>query len=267
MKKLILPIIALFFSATIFAQTAGILTVTYSTKAFSASQNTTVYTIYITNSTGTTLVNTLAFRASNNNTVPTLTPWRTLIGSLNSISTTSIPSSVLYVGSVDGISGATITTWYTGQKVYWGRTNSVASVADGSYKVTFIIEEYTGQGNSLQKSTYSGTFVKGSAASSPTVTASLDFYNLSVAWVPATSTGINDVEKDKLYSLYPNPAVSSIYVSGLDIESIDICSLSAKILLHSNEQNVNISRLPKGVYLAVVYTKSSGLVVKKFQKM
>ena len=161
---------------------------------------------------------------------------------------------------------ATVTnTWITGQSVYWGRTNSVASVLDGSYKVNFIIEEYTGQGNSLQKSTYSGTFVKGAAASNATISASLDFYNLSAAWVPATNTAINNVEADNLYVLYPNPAVSSIYVSGLGIEGIDICTLSAKIIKHSNIQNIDISDLSKGNYLAIVYTKN-GTVVKKFQK-
>jgi hypothetical protein len=72
---------------------------------------------------------------------------------------------------------------------------------------------------------------------------------------------------EKRYTLYPSPAVSSIYVSGLDIERIDICSLSAKILIHTNEQKVNISKLPKGAYLAVVYTKSGNSIVKKFQKM
>ena len=98
-----------------------------------------------------------------------------------------------------------------------------------------------------------------------TGTATTNFTTVSIAWAPV-NTAINDVEMDKYYSLYPSPAVSSIYVSGLDIEGIDICSVSGKILMHSNVQNVSISALPKGVYLAVVYTKA-GTVVKKFQKI
>lgn len=42
--------------------------------------------------------------------------------------------------------------------------------------------------------------------------------------------------------------------------------LLLKILLNSKEQNVNISSLPKGIYIAVIYAKS-GTSVKKIQKI
>jgi len=261
MKKLFLPIFALFFSATIFAQTAGTLTVTYSTKTIS-TQAESFYAIYITNSSSV-LVNTLAYQTSNSHSSASsyLTAWWNLLGGSISSTTTK------YVGSTDGISGATATSFVTGKVVYWGKTTSVATVPDATYTVNFIIGECTSGGSSVQGNIkYSGTFNKGATASNSTVTATTAFYNISLAWAPV-STAINDVEMEKLYTLYPSPAVSSIYVSGVDIESIEICSLSAKILMHSTEQSVNVSELPKGAYLAVVYTKSGGMLVKKFQKI
>ena len=263
MKKLILAILTLFFSATMFGQTAGTLTVTYSTKTIS---NQTEYAdaIYITDSSGA-LVNTLVYQTTNSNSSASgyLTAWWNLIGK-----TTPTATNTKFVGATDGISGASVKSsgWVTAKNVYWGRTTSVASALDGTYTVNFIIVEVTSGGSSVQGNIkYSGTFIKGTTASNSTVTATTAFYNLSLAWAPV-NTAINDVEMDKYYSLYPSPAVSSIYVSGLDIEGIDICSVSGKILMHSNVQNVSISALPKGVYLAVVYTKA-GTVVKKFQKI
>lgn len=170
-----------------------------------------------------------------------------------------------FVGTPDGTTGATFSGAIASKTVYWGNSvamaTAVAALADGSYKVNF---ELVTESNNRRY--YFVIFTKGPATSTPTIPTMTPFTGVSVSWVPA-STAINDVEMEKRYTLYPSPAVSSIYVSGLDIESIDICSLSAKILMHSNEQKVNISKLPKGAYLAVVYTKSGSSIVKKFQKM
>ena len=258
MKKILL-LFVLVSSLSLYSQTAGTLTVTYSTKTIS-TQTYSVYAVYITNSSGA-LINTLAYRTSNGNSSASgdLTVWWNLIG--------KALSGAKFIGAPDGISGATTSNlWYTAQKVYWGNTTSIASVPDGTYTVNFIIAEASSGGSSIQGNIkYTGTFVKGASASSSTVVASLGFLNLSIAWVPATSTAINDVELDKLYSVYPNPAISSIYVSGSDITSIEICSLNGQSLLYSKDQNVNISLLPKENYLALI-TSKSGTVVKKIMK-
>ena len=258
MKKNLLPFILFTCSFSLFSQTAGTLTVTYSTKTIS-SQTYSVYAIYITNSSSA-LVNTLAYRTSNSNSSASsdLSAWWTLIG--------KSLSGDKFVGATDGISGATSNTWYTGQKVYWGKTTSVASVPDGTYTVNFIIAEATSGGGSIQGNIkYSGTFQKGAAISNSTVTATTGFYNLSIAWAPL-NTAINDVEMEKYYNVYPNPAVSSIYVSGSDIKEVEICSLSGQsLMVVRNEQNINISKLPKGNYLAVIRA-TNGTVVKKIQK-
>ena len=190
MKKCFLPLAFLYCSFGLFSQTAGTLTVTYSTKTIT-SQTLYVYAIYLTNSSGA-LVNTLAYKTSNGNSSASadLTTWWNLIG--KTITTTSTK----YIGATDGISGATTSTWLTGQKVYWGRTASVGTVADGTYTVQFLIAEASSGGNSKQGNiSYTGTFVKGPSASNSTVTASTAFFNLSLAWAPV-NTAVNDVEMD-----------------------------------------------------------------------
>ncbi len=257
MRKAILPFVLLLCSFSLFSQTAGTLTVTYSTQKI-ASQTLSVYAVYVTNSSAA-LVNTLAYKTSNGNSSASseLASWWTLIG--------KSLTGAKFIGTVDGISGATTSTWAIGQKVYWGRTASVATVPDGTYTVNFIIGEATSGGGSIVGNViYKGTFVKGTAVSNATVTATSGFSNITLAWAPV-NTAINDVEMDKYYSVYPNPAVSSIFVSGSDVKQVEICSLAGQSLIVSNQQQVNISSLPKGNYLAIIRA-NNGTIVKKIQK-
>ncbi|HEY6914391.1 MAG TPA: T9SS type A sorting domain-containing protein, partial [Paludibacter sp.] len=109
------------------------------------------------------------------------------------------------------------------------------------------------------------SFTKGPVAQTVTPTAVSPISAITLTWTPV-NTAIDNVEFSKLYNVYPNPAVSSVYVTGSDIKEVQICSLAGKILLSSKEQKVNISVLPKGFYLAVIYAKD-GMVVKKIEKL
>lgn len=91
------------------------------------------------------------------------------------------------------------------------------------------------------------------------------FKDVSIVWSPY-NTAVNDVKLETLYSVYPNPAVSSINISGEDVKSVDVCSILGQSLLYSKEKQVNISSLPKGNYLVRIIT-NNGAVVKKIQKM
>ena len=264
MKKLILPLLAFILSITMVAQeqvpsatfgTAGKLTVKW--QILTSPGTDTYLAVYITNSSNQ-LVNTLSYQYGSAEAAQ-LTTFYSLIGSKYST------ASFKFVGSPDGTTGATFTGTIAQKTVYWGNSAtmaaSVAALADGNYNVAFEIVRR----NNL-RNYYTVTFAKGPATSTPTIPAMSYFSGVTVSWVPA-NTAVQNVELQKLYSLYPTQAVSSIYVSGSDIEGMDICSLNGKILLHGNEQQMNISQLPKGAYLAVVYTKSGNMVVKKFQKI
>jgi hypothetical protein len=268
-SKLLKSIILLFAVFQLNAQsnapvstTDGTLTVTFSTNnAGNTSYTEYVADIYITNSANA-LVNTLLYRTSNSNgSGPYLTNWWPLVGKSLTAATTKT--------TADAITGATAksSSFYTNQNVYWGKLASVAADADGLYIVHFEICNVTSGGGGLVKHSYSGSFTKGPANSSAavTTTANTGFSGINLSWVPV-NTAIQDIEMQKLYSVYPNPAINSIYVLGTDITSIDICSLSGKVLIQSNEQSINVSKLPKGAYLAVIYIKT-GKIVKKILKL
>ncbi|MFT3754218.1 MAG: T9SS type A sorting domain-containing protein [Paludibacter sp.] len=231
--------------------TAGTLTVTFSTN------NTSKYSaaIYITNSAGT-LVNTMLYRTSNShNSAQDMSTFWSKIG----LSWSTSPAKLLT--NADAVTGATATSAYTAQKIYWGKNVSIATAVDGTYTVNFEMANYS----PVSRRYTSGTFVKGPAASTTSLTNITGFSAITIEWMPV-STAVDDVEFSKLYNVYPNPAVSSIYAAGNDVEEIQICTLAGKILLSSKVQQVNISKLAKGFYLAVIYAKD-GMVVKKIEKV
>lgn len=231
--------------------TAGTLTVTFSTN------NTNKYAaaIYITNSTGA-LVNTMLYRTSNgDNSAKDMSTYWSKIGSSWSTSAAKL------LTNADAVTGATASSPYTAQKVYWGKNVSISTAADGTYTVNFEMANYS----PVNRRYTSGTFVKGTTASSTTLTDVTGFSAITIAWTPV-NTAIDNVEFSKLYNVYPNPAVSTVYAAGNDIKEVQICTLAGKILLSSKVQQVNISKLAKGFYLAVIYAKD-GMVVKKIEKL
>ena len=213
--------------------------------------------VYITNSSGS-LVNTMLYGTSNgHSSAQDMTTFWSKIGSSWSTSSSKL------LTTADAVTGATATSPYSNQKVYWGKLASISSANDGTYTVNFEMANFS---NDIVSRRYtSGTFVKGATASTTTLPTIVGFTSITIDWAPL-NTALESVEQEKMYSVYPNPALSDIYVSGIDIKGIDICSLSGKLLLNSKVQNLNISSLPKGAYLAVIYTKS-GTVVKKIEKL
>ena len=245
MKKLFLFIFALIFSATMFAQTAGTLTFKVTTVTAGSLSGKHDQAIWITNSTtnsASAFVKTLLGYTGGDKSH--LAKFLVAAGSTPNV--------------VDAVTAATQTA-YGAITSTWNATNvSRVLVADGNYTVWV---EVTDDGTEVSGS---WTFAKGPAAVNTTGTATANLTTISMAWVPV-NTAINDVEMEKYYSVYPNPAISSIYVSGENVKEVQICSLNGQILMTSNEQHVNISSLPKGNYLALITTKN-GSVVKKIQK-
>jgi uncharacterized protein with FMN-binding domain len=169
--------------------------------------------------------------------------------------------------NVDGISGATLSSHAT-RTCYWGKTVSLATVADGTYTVCLEIVDAKNipPVNSTGHKYVTYTFEKGTANSTGTLVGSAQssFSNVSIQWVP-TNTAINNIELSTLYSIYPNPAISNVFVNGPDIQSIDVFTLEGKRVFSSNLQKLNINALKKGTYLLNINT-GKGIVSKKLIK-
>lgn len=97
---------------------------------------------------------------------------------------------------------------------------------------------------------------------------STDFWFLKMKF--STSVGIAELESmNKLVSAYPNPAATKIVVdikslNTETVQSISIMDISGRVVMSKEHplpvQEINIERLPNGIYLLNVYTNNRQLV-------
>jgi hypothetical protein len=138
--------------------------------------------------------------------------------------------------------------------------SAVAALPDGDYKINF---ELVKENNN--RTFTSATFAKGPTTVSPTVSPAIStFTGISIQWTPV-NTAIQNIELATLYSIYPNPATSTVFVNGPDIQSIDVFTLEGKRIFSSNQQKLNIAALKKGTYMLSINT-GKGIVSKKLIK-
>jgi len=225
------------------ANTAGTLTVNVTTKQgnMGGYSPDNIMAIWIVDSNGT-FVKTLLAQA--NTRKADLFKWK------SATSTNNV---------VDAITGATQSS-YGARTCTWNATNvSKTVVADGNYTVWIEVTD-----DAVQGPTTSYTFTKGPTAVNLTPTALTNFTGMSINWVPVAS-GIEEVKLSNLYSVYPNPTKSSIYVNGLDIKEVEILTLAGESIFKTNQQKLNLNSLSTGSYLAKI-TTSKGSFVKKIIK-
>jgi hypothetical protein len=91
-----------------------------------------------------------------------------------------------------------------------------------------------------------------------------NFTDLSLA------TTTNEIVKNSFY-LYPNPVSNTLYVTNADktqtISHLEIISLEGRLLLEQNsisdnEQKVEVSSLPKGIYLCKITANNKTQTIK-----
>ena len=78
--------------------------------------------------------------------------------------------------------------------------------------------------------------------------------------IESASTNIDFIENN--INIHPNPASDFIHVSGINIIKIDIINSLGMHIFSSNEEIINTSKLPNGIYLLKVHTKE-GIILKK----
>ena len=243
MKTIFTILILLSVVTILAAQTQGTLTVSTLTSQTTggtyAPAN--IMSVWVSNSSGTYVKSLLVYASARQQYLYT---WIAADPTLN---------------EVDAITGATQTSHGTRACSWNGKNVNEIVVPDGNYTVTMELTDKHAQGN-----LGSFTFVKGPVSQTLTPAAVPSFANISIKWTP-TATGLENVLLNNIYNVYPNPTNSSIYISGFDVRQIEICSINGNRLLTSNVQNINLSTLPKGVYLVVVRA-NAGTVVKKIEK-
>jgi len=164
--------------------------------------------------------------------------------------------------NIDVITSATNKS-YGVKTAYWGKKVDISGEPDGLYTVRMeLVDVETDEGEiSYQTAAY--TFMKGPLPSTGTLlgSPSISFLNTSISWVPGGVSDDKQVKLNSLYSIYPNPAKSTIYVDGLEISEVEILTMSGKSLLKCNQQKIDISEFKAGKYLVRI-NSSQGEVVK-----
>ncbi len=85
--------------------------------------------------------------------------------------------------------------------------------------------------------------------------------------------GFGILELDQLISIYPNPVKDVLFIESSDIEisSFSIYSIDGAKVVESivgiESNKLNVSNLPKGIYLIDLYTKEGYILNKKFTKL
>ena len=80
---------------------------------------------------------------------------------------------------------------------------------------------------------------------------------------PATAVDENSAAK---LTIYPNPAVSVINISGVDVKTVAIYSSTGALVEKTTEATVNVSDLASGLYHAVVIDNKDKTFAKSFIK-
>lgn len=73
-----------------------------------------------------------------------------------------------------------------------------------------------------------------------------------------------DVNLEKEFSVYPNPATEKIFIKGGKISNLEMYSADGKKLnvILNNDQSVNVSDLPKGIYILKLTIKNQQVTKK-----
>ena len=224
------------------AQTSGTLTISTTTSQTSGAQYApnNIVAIWIVNSSGTFVKSTLVYAATRQQYLLT---W--------------VANSAQ--NKVDAITGATQSSHATRTSSWNGKNVSEVVVPDGTYSVKMELTDKNAQGNV-------GTFAftKGPATQTLTPASVPSFANISIKWTPL-ATGLENIPFSSLFNVYPNPTNSAIFVNGVDIQKIEIFTVAGENVLTSNTQNIDLSPLPKGFYLAIIRA-NGGTAVKKIEK-
>ncbi len=211
------------------------------------SSNTSVATISGTTVTvigaGSTTITASAAETDNANAATDVAQSLTVNKATSNI-TWSIEGTTIYKSTTDVDFTLTTATTTTGNTISYSSENtSVATVDETSGEVSIV---------GIGTTTITATVAASANYEQATATVTL---------AVSTTTALEQTEVME-FTMYPNPAATEITISGVNDETIEIYSLSGnKVISVSNTNTINISQLPKGIYLVKVGSMVKQLLV------
>lgn len=236
----------LMLSKTIHAQTAGILTCTYTTVSSGGYTPKNCLAAWIETSSGTFIKT--KFKYCSNSNIDHLTTWSGKSAG-NVVDATT--------GSTRTVNGAMTLLWN-------GTDVASAIVADGVYKVW--IEFSWASSLTTGKTTQSFSFTKGATADHQLGTATANLTGITLDWAPAV--GISEIQDKEIFSVSPNPITSESTInyslsalSDVTISLYDICGKLVDVLIddmqYAGSYSLPLSRnanLKAGIYFVKMNT-------------
>ncbi len=245
-------------STDVQAQTAGTLTFSYTQSPASASATKNVMAVWIEDNAGNFVKTRMRFWG--NNTTDHLPSWDAKSGQ----------------NLVDATSGATRTastspTAFGTKTISWDGTNVSGSlVADGIYKV-FVESSYCNPepANGQHWIISSFSFTKGIAADHQTPAGPANFSNITVDWVPNT-TSVDEFKENNNLSVYPNPTKGNLTINYKDVKRITVENILGSLIYDENIANtgmgsktIDMKKYTDGVYIVKVELRNSDRLIEQ----
>ena len=276
MNKFCLMLFCLFFSFAAKSQrldvagssasgTSGILSVSVTTAdpgGMWDPEN--VLAIWVQDSSGK-LMNTMMVYTSNTwDSAEAMSEWWNIIGArwsddLSVLNEYTMKNADGITGptQIDGLSSPSSPTLegaYGKRYCYWGVSENLNAVPDGTYTVKMEIANGVAPVGSPGHQLASFEFEKGPNTfrlEPKDVLPSFQF--ITIEWMP-DFTGLSSSRLAEKYSVFPNPSNSFIFVAGEDIQHIEIFTNTGVSVCESNDQHININALPSGQYIVLIKT-------------
>jgi hypothetical protein len=267
MKKLLSKLtgiaIAICFSSSLSAQTAGTLTFTFTEASHASTYNGNaqhVLAVWIQTNAGAFVKTKM--RYAGGGTSDHLPTWATQASCTG--------GSCISTGcnTLDGLTGATKSTWGTYTVTWDGKKGAAATGTlqpDGIYKVTI---QSTWNHGTTGTATTSYTFTKGAAVDQHTVANTTNFTNVAINWQPSTTTGIDEATAENpSVSVYPNPSNGSFNVDYKNatsikvINTLGVLAYETKIdeTVSEGTKNIDLSNFANGIYIINVSNGNSSI--------
>ncbi len=252
MKKIFTTVFTICLSVGLFAQTAGTLTFTFTQVAHSPcyQSNYNVLAAWIETSSGTFVKTKLRY-CCGGNTLDHLPTWSVNAGGTSSNSSAANKTDATTGSTLHGFGTKTFT--WDGKNV--NGTSNGTLVADGTYKVA--IQETWNHGGGNTVTTYY-TFTKGPAADHQTPATDANFSTISLDWVPATTTGIDEESENPQFNIYPNPSNGIFNLELFNVNTIKVLNTLGSVVyqekINTNEtkSTIDLSNLANGIYFIAV---------------
>jgi len=256
MKKLLLDlssiILAVFFSASVFAQTAGTLTVTFTPVAHSPGYSGTknYLAVWIQDNTAKFVKTKLTSnKGQQTDHLPT---W---CKSASAGATTNCTSTLC--NTTDATTGATQANFVVHTVIWDGKnvsgTANGTTVADGV--ITVKIEETWNHGTTgTAVKTY--TFTKGPNPDHQMPANDANFTGVMLDWKPASGTGVIDISANSGISIYPNPSTGIFNVDFMEATNIKVVNTLGIVVYDekveqsgNGTKSIDLSNFANGIYM------------------